>query len=102
MSPRSKRCRRGTVVARDCAATSVISAAQRLNEQRRPCHIVWDPLTGNLVQMLPLVRAACALGTGCHCSGGGARHDPVLEKASFGDLSGASAAGAARLLGEQK
>jgi hypothetical protein len=36
--------------------------------------------------------AACALGTGCHCSGGGARHDPVLEKASFGDLSGASGA----------
>jgi hypothetical protein len=34
--------------------------------------------------------AACALSAGCHCSGGGARHDPVLEKASFGDLSGAS------------
>jgi hypothetical protein len=50
----------------DPRAVSVVSAAQRLNEQRRPCHIVWDPLTGNLVQMLPAVRAARALGTREH------------------------------------
>ena len=50
----------------DPRAVSVISAAQRLNEQSRPCHLVWDPLTGNLVQMLPVVRAACALGTREH------------------------------------
>jgi hypothetical protein len=50
----------------DPRAVSVISAAQRLNEQRRPCHLVWDPLTGNLVQMLPVVRAGRALGTREH------------------------------------
>jgi hypothetical protein len=50
----------------DPRAVSVISAAQRLNEQRRPCHLVWDPLTGTLVQMLPVVRAGCALGTREH------------------------------------
>jgi hypothetical protein len=50
----------------DPRTVSVISAAQRLNEQGRPCHLVWDPLTGNLVQMLPLVRAGRALGTREH------------------------------------
>jgi len=50
----------------DQRAISVISAAQRLNEQCRPCHLVWDPLTGNVVQMLPVTRAACALGTREH------------------------------------
>jgi len=50
----------------DPRAVSVISAAQRLNEQRRPCHLVWDPLTGNLVQLLPVVRAGCVLGTPEH------------------------------------
>jgi hypothetical protein len=50
----------------DPRAVSVISAAQRQNEQRRPCHLVWDPVTGNLVQMLPVIRAARALGTREH------------------------------------
>jgi hypothetical protein len=50
----------------DPRAVSVISTAQRLKEQDRPCHLVWDPVTGNLVQMLPVVRAARALGTREH------------------------------------
>jgi hypothetical protein len=50
----------------DPRAVSVISVAQRLNEQRRPCHLIWDPVTGNLIQMLPIVRAARALGTREH------------------------------------
>jgi hypothetical protein len=50
----------------DPRAVSVISVAQRLNEQSRPCHLVWDPLSGNLVQMLPVVRAGRALGTREH------------------------------------
>jgi hypothetical protein len=50
----------------DPRAVSVISTAQRLKEQGRPCHLVWDPVTGNLVQMLPVVRAARALGTREH------------------------------------
>ena len=45
---------------------SVISAAQRLNEEGRPCHLVWDPLNGSIVQLLPVVRAGRALGTREH------------------------------------
>jgi hypothetical protein len=41
----------------------VCSAAQRLVEENRPCHLVWDPLTGDIAQLLPIVRAGCALGT---------------------------------------
>jgi hypothetical protein len=45
---------------------SVISAAQRLIEQGRPCHLVWDPVSGSIAQLLPAVRAARALGTPEH------------------------------------
>ena len=47
----------------DPRAISVCSAAQRLIQENRPCHLVWDPLTGELAQLLPIVRAGCALGT---------------------------------------
>jgi hypothetical protein len=45
---------------------SVWSAAQRLNQENRPPHLVWDPLTGDTAQLLPIVRAGCALGTAEH------------------------------------
>lgn len=45
---------------------SVASAAQRLNQEGRPPHVVWDPLTGDVAQLLPIVRAGCALGTPEH------------------------------------
>lgn len=47
----------------DPRVVSVWSAAQRLNQENRPCHLVWDPLTGDIAQLLPVVRAGCALGT---------------------------------------
>jgi len=47
----------------DGRVVSVWSAAQRLNQESRPCHLVWDPLTGDVAQLLPIVRAGCALGT---------------------------------------
>jgi hypothetical protein len=47
----------------DPMAISVCSAAQRLVQENRPCHLVWDPLTGDIAQLLPIVRAGCALGT---------------------------------------
>jgi hypothetical protein len=46
----------------DPRVVSVWSAAQRLNQENRSCHLVWDPLTGDIAQLLPVVRAACALG----------------------------------------
>src|ERR1700676_3563580 len=50
----------------DPRCVSVCSAAQRLNSEDRPCHLVWDPLTGDIAQLLPIVRAGCALGTPEH------------------------------------
>jgi hypothetical protein len=47
----------------DPRGVSVWSAAQRLNQENRPCHLVWDPLTGDIAQLLPIVRAGLALGT---------------------------------------
>jgi hypothetical protein len=47
----------------DPRVVSVWSAAQRLNQEDRPCHLVWDPLTGDIAQLVPIVRAACALGS---------------------------------------
>ena len=46
----------------DPCAVSVWSAAQRLNQENRPCHLVWDPRSGDIAQLLPIVRAGCALG----------------------------------------
>ncbi len=46
----------------DPCVISVWSAAQRLNQENRPTHLVWDPLTGDIAQLLPIVRAGCALG----------------------------------------
>jgi hypothetical protein len=47
----------------DPRVVSVWSAAQRLNQDNRPCHLVWDPLTGDIAQLVPIVRAGLALGT---------------------------------------
>jgi len=46
----------------DPRIVSVWSAAQRLNQEKRSPHLVWDPLTGDIAQVLPIVRAGCALG----------------------------------------
>jgi hypothetical protein len=50
----------------DPRVVSVWSVAQRLNQENRPPHLVWDPLTGDIAQLLPIVRAGCALGTPEH------------------------------------
>lgn len=41
---------------------STRSAAQRLISERRSCHLVWDPATGEIVQLISVLRAACGLG----------------------------------------
>ena len=43
-------------------AVSIQSAAQRLVSERRPCHLVWDPMTGEIVQLVSILRAGRALG----------------------------------------
>lgn len=43
-------------------AVSVQSAAQRLITEERPCHLIWDPVTGEIVQLVSALRAARALG----------------------------------------
>ncbi len=41
---------------------SATSAAERLVQRGRPPHLVWNPLSGDIVQLIPVVRAACSLG----------------------------------------
>ena len=41
---------------------SACSAAERLVADRRPPHLVWNPLSGDVIQLIPVVRAACSLG----------------------------------------
>lgn len=43
-------------------AVSVQSAAQRLISERRQCHLIWDPLTGDAAQLISALRAGRALG----------------------------------------
>jgi hypothetical protein len=42
---------------------SVQSAAERLIIEHRPCHLIWDPVTGDVVQTISVLRAGRALGT---------------------------------------
>jgi hypothetical protein len=41
---------------------SAKSAAQRLEQLGRTCHLVWNPLYGEIVQLVSIVRAGCSLG----------------------------------------
>jgi len=43
-------------------AVSVQSAAQRLISEDRPCHLIWDPVTGEVAQLVSVLRAGRALG----------------------------------------
>jgi hypothetical protein len=43
-------------------SVSAYSAAQRLIQGGCPCHVVWDPVTGDITQLIPAVRAGLALG----------------------------------------
>lgn len=40
---------------------SARSAAERLSQLGRPPHLVWNPVTGEIVQLIPVVRAACSM-----------------------------------------
>jgi hypothetical protein len=63
-------------------AVSVQSAATRLIAEQRPCHIIWDPVTGEIAQILSILRAGCALGAAerlAHVPG-----TPAAGKASYG------------------
>jgi hypothetical protein len=42
-------------------AVSVQSAAARLLAEGRPCHLVWDPVTGEIAQLVSILRAGLAL-----------------------------------------
>jgi hypothetical protein len=43
-------------------AISVQSAAARLLSEGHPCHLVWDPVTGEIAQLISILRAGLALG----------------------------------------
>jgi hypothetical protein len=47
-------------------AVSVQSAASRLINEHRPCHLIWDPVTGDVAQLISVLRAGRALGAADH------------------------------------
>src|ERR1700720_129830 len=47
----------------DPRAVSVCSAAQRLIQENRPCHLVWGLRPGELALLGPILQNGCALGT---------------------------------------
>lgn len=48
----------------DPAAVSARSAAAVLDQLGRPAHLVWNPLSGGVIQMVPIIRAAGGLASG--------------------------------------
>ena len=48
----------------DPADVSARSAAAVLDQLGRPAHLVWNPLSGDVVQMVPIIRAARGLASG--------------------------------------
>jgi len=56
----------GTVPRTVSVHSAAHSVAQRLVSERHPCHLVWDPVTGEIVQLISVLRAACALGAPDH------------------------------------
>ena len=46
----------------DPVRTTARESAESLVRLGRPCHLVWNPLTGDLAQLIPVTRAARALG----------------------------------------
>jgi hypothetical protein len=45
----------------DPQTVSARSVAQRLDQHGQPSHLVWNPLNGEIVQLIPIVRAARSL-----------------------------------------
>ncbi|HSZ43080.1 MAG TPA: hypothetical protein VK817_24220 [Trebonia sp.] len=45
---------------------SIQSAASRLLSEQRPCHLIWDPATGEIAQLISALRAGRALGAPEH------------------------------------
>jgi hypothetical protein len=46
----------------DPLMVSARAAAERLSQLGRPCHLVWNPLSGEVAQLIPVVRAGRSLG----------------------------------------
>jgi hypothetical protein len=46
----------------DPRTVSARSAAQCLDQHARACHLVWNPLQGEIVQLIPILRAGRSLG----------------------------------------
>ena len=70
----------------DPQTVSARSAAQRLDLGGRASHLVWNPLNGEIVQLIPIVRAACSLGLA----------DPAGSAARLSLMAGLATAGMAR------
>ena len=61
---------------------SAHSAAQRLDQEGRPPHLVWNPLSGDIAQLIPVVRAGCLLGAPESLEHGRSEPGPPLADAA--------------------
>ena len=61
---------------------SAHSAAQRLDQEGRPPHLVWNPLSGDICQLIPVVRAGCLLGAPESLEHGRSEPGPSLADAA--------------------
>ncbi len=61
---------------------SARSAAQRLDQEGRPPHLVWNPLSGDIAQLIPVVRAGCLLGAPESLEHGRSEPGPSLADAA--------------------
>lgn len=72
----------------DPRSVSAGAAAGHLNELGRGCHLVWNPLQGETVQLIPILRAGRLLGWPEHRS-----PDAGADRAETDPADGAAAAG---------
>jgi hypothetical protein len=56
---------------------SAHTAAEQLIQLGRPCHLVWNPLSGEVTQLIPVVRAARCLGWADRTGGAGGFGGPA-------------------------
>ena len=65
-------------------SVSIQSAAARLAAEERPCHLIWDPTTGEIAQLISILRAGRALGAAEHLTPVSAPAAPAAPSCIWG------------------
>ena len=84
------------VLGADPRTVSARSAAQRLAQLGRACHLVWNPIHGEVVQLIPILRAGRSLGWPdgpdrlAPCARAGSLVGPMQRRAAASTAGGAA------------